>query len=124
MGFVHSSAHTVWFTVDSGSWSMDRWLVFGGPSPPFFPLAWSMCTGCRRVRPARESSASFPGVLPPVMCSPASSYGGAGVQLRWGKASPGLSVYGGGVKVAARASWGFGHGGRRPDRGGARRRGT
>ena len=51
-----------------------------------------------------NSSASFPGVLPPVMCSPASSYGGAGVQLRWGKASPGLGVYGGGVKVAARAS--------------------
>ena len=39
LGFVHSSAHTAWFTVNLCSWSMDRWLVFGGPSPPFFPLA-------------------------------------------------------------------------------------
>ena len=38
MGFVHRSAHTVWLTVDSCSRSMDRWLVFVGPSPPSFPF--------------------------------------------------------------------------------------
>ena len=38
MGFVHRSAHTMWLTVDSRSRSMDRWLVFGGPSPPTFPF--------------------------------------------------------------------------------------
>ena len=59
-----------------------------------------------------NSSASFPGVLPPVVSSPASSHSGASVQLRWEKASPALDEYGGGVKVAARASYGFGHGGR------------
>ena len=38
LGFVHSSAHAAWFTVDSGSRSMDHWLVFGGPSPLSFPF--------------------------------------------------------------------------------------
>ena len=51
-----------------------------------------------------NSPVSSPGVLPPVVSSPASSHSGASVQLRWGKASPGLGEYGGGVKVAARAS--------------------
>ena len=50
-----------------------------------------------------NSSASFPGVLPPVVSSPASSHSGASAQLRWEKASPGLGEYGGGVKVATRA---------------------
>ena len=77
---------------------MDRRLVYGGPSPPFFPQAWSMCTGCRRVRPARkDSSASLLDVFPPVVCSPASFHSGVGVQLRWGKALPGLGEHGGGV---------------------------
>ena len=57
------------------------------------------------MRPVRkDSSASLPGVFPPVVCSPASFYSGVGVQLRWGKALLGPSEYGGRVKVAARAS--------------------
>ena len=98
LGFVHHSAHTAWLTVNSCSRSMDRWLVFGGPSPPFFLLAWFMCTGCRRVWPARkDSSASLPGMFPSVACSPVSFHSGVGVQLRWGKASSGLDDYDGGV---------------------------
>ena len=57
-----------------------------------------------RVAGQGNSSASFPGVLPPVVSSPASSHSGASAQLRWEKASPGLGEYGGGVKVATRAS--------------------
>ena len=57
-----------------------------------------------RVADKGNSSASFPGVLPPVVSSPASSHSGASAQLRWEKASPGLDEYGGGVKVATRAS--------------------
>ena len=51
-----------------------------------------------------NSSASFLGVLLPVVSSPGSSHSGASAQLRWEKASPGLGEYGGGVKVATRAS--------------------
>jgi len=51
-----------------------------------------------------NSSTSFPDVVPLVVSSPVSSHSGASAQLRWEKASPGLGEYGGGVKVAARAS--------------------
>ena len=40
-----------WWTGVHGPWTVG-W-VFGGPSLSFFPLAWSMCTGCRCVRPVR-----------------------------------------------------------------------
>ena len=57
-----------------------------------------------RVAGKGNSSASYPGVLPPVVSSSASPFSGVGVQLRWAKESPGLGECSGGVKVVARAS--------------------
>ena len=84
---------------------MDRRQVYGGPRPPFSSLS-VVHVHQVHVRVAGEGNppASSPGVLPPVVSSPASSHSGASIQLRWEKASPGLSKYGGGVKVATRAS--------------------
>ena len=59
MGFVHHSTHTVWLTVDSCSWSMDRWLVFGGPSPPSFPFGLAYVHRVQ-ARAAGEGSPLFP----------------------------------------------------------------
>ena len=64
MGFVHHSAHTVWLTVDSCSRSMDRWLVFGGPSPPSFPFGLAYV---HRVQ-ARAAGEGSP-LLPTPVCS-------------------------------------------------------
>ena len=102
---VHRSAHTTWLMVDWCSRSMDRRL--GLRWTESISLSLGMVYVHRvHVRLVGEgnSSASFPGVLPPVVSSPASSHSGASAQLRWEKASPGLSKYGGGVKVATRAS--------------------
>ena len=106
---VHSSR----YMVDSGAMVHGpqaglRWtastLLFSlcGPRAP------GACACGRRGKP----SVSIPSMLPPVVSSPASSHSGASAQLRWEKASLGLGEYGGGVKVATRASQGFGHGGR------------
>ena len=78
----------------AGPWIYGR--VHGGPSPLLFAWAWSsLCLGMvfvhwvqARVAGERNSPASISGALLPVVSSPASSYGGAGVQLRWGKAPP------------------------------------
>ena len=59
MGFVHRSAHTVWLTVDSCSRSVDRWLVFGGPSPPSFPFGLAYVHRVQ-ARAAGEGSPLFP----------------------------------------------------------------
>ena len=105
LGFVHSLAHTTWLTVDLCSRSMDHRLGLWWTE--FILHSFGMVYVHRvHVCVAGEgsSSASFPGVLPPVVSSPASSHSGASVQLRWENASSGLGDYGGGVKVAARAS--------------------
>jgi hypothetical protein len=115
LGFAHSTAHTVWLTVDQkapvhGPLIGLRWTRSTLPS---FSL-WSMCTGCTRGLPAR-------GVFPCFSrgCAFAGGElageprGGAGVQLGRGKASPGHGDYVGGVEVAARASQDAGHGERR-----------
>ena len=84
---------------------MDRRQVYGGPRPPFSSLSVVHVHRVHvRVAGEGNSSVSFPSVLPPVVSSPASSHSGASAQLRWEKASPGLGEYGGGVKVATRAS--------------------
>ena len=84
---------------------MDRRQVYGGPRPPFSSLS-VVHVHQVHVRVAGEGNppASSPGVLPPVVSSPASSHSGASAQLRWGKASSSLGECGSGVKVAARAS--------------------
>ena len=53
------------------------------------------------------------GVLPPVMCSLASSRNGSGVQLWWEKAFPCHGNYNGGVRAIDGASYVTGHGERR-----------
>ena len=102
---VHRSAHTAWLMVDWCSRSMDCRLGLRWTESILLPFG---LVHVHRVHVCvageGDSSASFPSVLLLVVCSLASSHSGAGVQLRWGKASPGLGEYGGGVKVAARAS--------------------
>ena len=84
---------------------MDRRQVYGGPSPPLFSQAWSMCTGCRRVRGGEEEILYFvPGVLLPAASSLVSLHGGASVQLRRGKTPPRHGDCDGGVGATARAS--------------------
>jgi hypothetical protein len=90
---------------------MDCRQVYSGPGPPFFSQARSMCTECTRGLPARGFSPASPAaVLLPAVSSLVNPRGGAGVQLGRGKASPGHGDCVGGVKVAARASQGAGHG--------------
>jgi len=103
---------------------MDRRQVYGGPCPPFCSLSVVHVHRVHvRVAGEGNSPASSPGVHPPVVSSSASSHSGASAQLRWEKTLSGLGECGSGVKVAARASQGVGHGGRWLGRGGARRRG-
>jgi hypothetical protein len=93
---------------------MDCRQVYNGLGPPFFSQARSMCTGCTRGLPTRGVSPASPAaVLLPVASSLVNPRGGVGVQLGRGKASPSHGDYVGGVKVAARASQGAGHGERR-----------
>ena len=102
---VHRSAHIAWLMVDLCSWSMDHRLGLWWTESILLPFG---LVHVHRVHVCvageGNSSISFLGVLPPVVSSPASSHSGTSVQLRWEKASPGLGEYGGGVKVAARAS--------------------
>ena len=53
----------------------------------------------------------FPGVLPPVVSSPASLTRGAGVQFRCAKASPRYGKHDGEVEATSRVPHGAGHGG-------------
>ena len=49
---------------------MDRRLVYGGPSPPLFPRAWSTRTGFMHGWPARGvSPVSSPVAYTPVVSS-------------------------------------------------------
>jgi hypothetical protein len=83
---------------------MDRRQVYGGPGPPFFSQARSMCTEFIRGWPARGCSLVSPAVvLLPAASSLVSLRGGAGIQLRWGKASPGNGEHDAGIWVAAGA---------------------
>ena len=59
---------------------MDRRLVYGGPSPPFFSQEWSMYTECRAtLLNSPLLLYFFHGVLSLVACSLVSLRGGAGV---------------------------------------------
>ena len=94
---------------------MDRRQVYGGPSPPFFSQAWSMCTGCRHVRGGEEEILCFlPGVLLPAASLLVSLRGGASAQLTRVEAPPSLGVFIGGVTTACGVPWCAGHGGSLP----------
>ena len=59
---------------------MDRRLVYGGPSPPFVSLAWSMYSECTCRWPARGVFPYFSrGGAPASGELAVSLYGGAGV---------------------------------------------
>jgi len=65
---------------------MDRRQVYGGPRPPFSSLSVVHVHRVHvRVAGKGNSPASSPGVLPPVVSSPANSHSGASAQLRWEK---------------------------------------
>ena len=70
---------------------MDRRQVYGGPRPPFSSLSVVHVYRVHvRVAGEGNSPASSPGVLPPVVSSPASPFSGVGVQLRWLNELPSL----------------------------------
>ena len=115
LGFIRSTAHTVWLTVDQRSWSM---VLRQGPwwTEPIVisPRLGSCAPGAGlRCSPCPFLLCFFHGALPPAMCSSASSRNGLGIQLRWGKASPCHGDCNGGVRATDGAFQVTGHGERR-----------
>jgi hypothetical protein len=77
---------------------MDHRWVYGGPGPPLFSQARSLCTEFIRGLSARGVSPASPAAaLLPAASSLVNLHGGAGVQLGRGKASLGHGDHDAGV---------------------------
>ena len=115
LGFVHSVAHTAWFTVDQRSWSMDLqqgawWTKSTISSPWLGSRAPSSRLGGRR---GGCSPVFFRGGAPVGDERLVSPHGSADVRLERGKASPGHGDCVCGVKGRLELPQGVGHGDRR-----------